>query len=63
MGGGESEIAGKGVFTLSEDKLDRPSDRVFDALADPTRRAIFERLSSRAELTVRALTEHLGITQ
>ena len=63
MGGGESEESGKGVFAPSEGKLDRPSDRVFDALADPTRREIFERLSSRGELTVRALTEHLGITQ
>jgi DNA-binding transcriptional ArsR family regulator len=61
--GGESEIAKKGVFTRSEGKLDRPSDRVFDALADSTRRAIFERLSSHAELTVRALTEHFGISQ
>jgi DNA-binding transcriptional ArsR family regulator len=55
--------SGKREHALTKDRLNRPFDRVFDALADPTRRAIFERLSSRGELTVRALTEYFGITQ
>src|SRR5260370_27400880 len=36
---------------------------LFAALADPTRRAIFERLSRAGELTVRALTEPSGVSQ
>ena len=36
---------------------------VFKALADPTRRAIFERLTRDGELTVHALTDHAGISQ
>jgi DNA-binding transcriptional ArsR family regulator len=38
-------------------------DSIFAALADPTRRAIFERLCSRGELTVSALTEMAGVSQ
>jgi DNA-binding transcriptional ArsR family regulator len=33
------------------------------ALADPTRRALFERLSRDGELTVHALTDRAGISQ
>jgi DNA-binding transcriptional ArsR family regulator len=36
---------------------------LFTALGDPTRRAIFERLSRAGELTVRALTEPSGVSQ
>ena len=36
---------------------------VFRALADPTRRAIFERLSRRGEQTVHALTRHVRVSQ
>jgi DNA-binding transcriptional ArsR family regulator len=36
---------------------------VFKALADPTRRAIFERLARDGELTVRALTDRAGVSQ
>src|ERR1700730_17582023 len=36
---------------------------VFQALADPTRRAIFERLSRDGEQTVHALTDHSGVSQ
>ena len=36
---------------------------LFSGLADPTRRAIFERLSGEGELTVRALTDHAGVSQ
>lgn len=36
---------------------------VFRALADPTRRAIFEELSRHGEQTVHALTTHAGVSQ
>ena len=45
--------------------VDMPNaaDSVFRALADPTRRAIFERLSRNGEQTVHALTERAGVSQ
>jgi DNA-binding transcriptional ArsR family regulator len=39
------------------------TDPIFKALADPTRRAIFERLTREGEQTVHALTDHAGISQ
>jgi DNA-binding transcriptional ArsR family regulator len=36
---------------------------VFSALADPTRRALFERLSRDGAQTVRALTDQAGVSQ
>ena len=39
------------------------SDALFKSLADPTRRAIFERLSRKGEQTVRALTDQSGVSQ
>ena len=39
------------------------ADAVFRSLADPTRRAIFERLVRDGEQTVRALTDGAGISQ
>lgn len=36
---------------------------VFRALADPTRRALFEELSRQGEQTVHALTRYAGISQ
>jgi DNA-binding transcriptional ArsR family regulator len=39
------------------------SNELFSTLADPTRRALFERLSREGELTVRLLTEHSGVSQ
>jgi len=39
------------------------SGNVFTALADPTRRALFERLSREGELTVRVLTSRSGVSQ
>jgi DNA-binding transcriptional ArsR family regulator len=36
---------------------------LFSALADPTRRAIFERLSRQGEQTVHALTDCSGVSQ
>jgi DNA-binding transcriptional ArsR family regulator len=39
------------------------SNELFSTLADPTRRAIFERLSRDGEQTVRVLTEHSGVSQ
>lgn len=38
-------------------------DALFKTLADPTRRAIFERLSRDGEQTVRVLTDHSGVSQ
>jgi DNA-binding transcriptional ArsR family regulator len=39
------------------------AERVFKALADPTRRAIFERLARDGEQTVHALTHRAGVSQ
>ena len=38
-------------------------DQAFRALADPTRRGLFERLSREGELTVRGLTAGSGVSQ
>jgi DNA-binding transcriptional ArsR family regulator len=38
-------------------------DELFKALADPTRRAIYEHLVSGGEQTVRALTDRAGVSQ
>lgn len=38
-------------------------DALFKSLADPTRRALFERLSRQGEQTVRRLTDDSGISQ
>ena|ERR1700675_4929290 len=39
------------------------ADRLFRALADPTRRALFERLTRDGEQTVHALTLRAGVSQ
>jgi DNA-binding transcriptional ArsR family regulator len=39
------------------------ADKVFKALADPTRRAIFERLTREGSQTVGALTDQAGVSQ
>jgi DNA-binding transcriptional ArsR family regulator len=39
------------------------ADSVFKALADPTRRALFERLTRDGELTVHVLTGFAGVSQ
>jgi DNA-binding transcriptional ArsR family regulator len=39
------------------------ANHVFRALADPTRRAIFEELAREGERTVHALTRHAGVSQ
>jgi DNA-binding transcriptional ArsR family regulator len=39
------------------------ADGLFKALADPTRRAIFERLTRDGEQTVHALTARAGVSQ
>ena len=39
------------------------TNSVFRALADPTRRAIFERLASDGDQTVHALTRDAGVSQ
>ncbi|HEY9218389.1 MAG TPA: metalloregulator ArsR/SmtB family transcription factor [Phenylobacterium sp.] len=38
-------------------------DRIFRSLADPTRRALFERLCREGEQTVGALTAQAGVSQ
>lgn len=38
-------------------------DLLFKSLADPTRRALFERLSRDGEQTVRRLTDNSGVSQ
>jgi DNA-binding transcriptional ArsR family regulator len=63
MDGGKDEMAEKGELTPPKRELNQLCDRIFNALADPTRRAIFEHLSSGSELTVRALIEHSGVSQ
>jgi DNA-binding transcriptional ArsR family regulator len=40
-----------------------PQDLLFATLADPTRRAIFERLCRDGAQTVGALTAHAGVSQ
>ena len=40
-----------------------PIDAVMRALADPTRRALFERVAGSDEITVVALTRGSGVTQ
>jgi DNA-binding transcriptional ArsR family regulator len=39
------------------------ADRVFRGLSDPTRRALYERLSRSGELTVSVLTASAGVSQ
>jgi DNA-binding transcriptional ArsR family regulator len=39
------------------------ADDVFKAIADPTRRAIFEHLARDGEQTVHALTDRAGVSQ
>src|SRR5271168_1024058 len=39
------------------------TDNVFKALADPTRRGIFEELTRQGEQTVHALTRYAGVSQ
>lgn len=43
--------------------MPQPTDILFRTLADPTRRAIFERLCREGEQTVGALTERAGVSQ
>jgi DNA-binding transcriptional ArsR family regulator len=43
--------------------MPQTNDTLFRALADPTRRALFERLCRKGEQTVAALTARAGISQ
>ena len=43
--------------------MSRAQDTLFRTLADPTRRAIFERLCREGEKTVGALTARAGVSQ
>jgi DNA-binding transcriptional ArsR family regulator len=42
---------------------DNSFDSLFKALADPTRRTLFERLAREGEQTVHALTAQAGVSQ
>ena len=44
-------------------KMSPATDRLFHALSDPTRRALFERLCRDGELTVGALTARARVSQ
>lgn len=44
-------------------KTSKVDDRLFHALSDPTRRALFERLCRDGELTVGALTARARVSQ
>jgi DNA-binding transcriptional ArsR family regulator len=43
--------------------MEADTDAIFQALGDPTRRAIFQRLSRDGEQTVHALTDFAGVSQ
>lgn len=43
--------------------MPEPHDLLFRTLADPTRRALFERLCRDGDLTVTALTAQAGVSQ
>jgi DNA-binding transcriptional ArsR family regulator len=43
--------------------VQEPVPAILKTLADPTRRALFERLVRDGEQTVHALTEHAGVSQ
>ncbi len=43
--------------------MNASTEAIFKALADPTRRALFERLAHDGEMTVGALTRHAGVSQ
>ncbi len=43
--------------------MPQPHDIIFQTLADPTRRAIFERLCRDGDLTVGAITAEAGVSQ
>jgi DNA-binding transcriptional ArsR family regulator len=45
------------------DSMPAPHDTLFAALADPTRRGLFERLCREGEQTVHALTARAGVSQ
>jgi DNA-binding transcriptional ArsR family regulator len=47
----------------TETIMQAATTNVFKALADPTRRAIFERLARDGEQTVHALTDRSGVSQ
>jgi DNA-binding transcriptional ArsR family regulator len=48
---------------MNREKMPPAQDALFRALADPTRRAIFERLCREGEQTVGAMTASAGISQ
>jgi DNA-binding transcriptional ArsR family regulator len=63
MRGPVGEIAEKRKLATPKSKLNRIADHIFSALGDPTRRAIFERVSQGGELTIRELVAYSGVSQ
>jgi DNA-binding transcriptional ArsR family regulator len=49
--------------TVMNRSMDAAPNALFKSLADPTRRALFERLCREGEQTVRVLTSHAGVSQ
>src|SRR4029077_6463527 len=49
--------------TVMNRSMDAAPNALFKSLADPTRRALFERLCREGEQTVRVLTGHAGVSQ
>ncbi len=49
--------------SIIDHKMPNAHDVLFRTLADPTRRALFERLCREGEQTVRALTAQSGVSQ
>ena len=50
-------------FSMHAASTSAASDALFKSLADPTRRALFERLCREGEQTVAALTAQAGVSQ
>ena len=63
LAGAESQLRGREEFASRVGRSNPQCDRILHALADPTRRSIFERLSRAGELTVRDLIKHSRVTQ
>jgi DNA-binding transcriptional ArsR family regulator len=51
------------VLIVMRSMMTARANPVFRALADPTRRSLFEELSRRGEQTVHALTAYAGVSQ
>jgi DNA-binding transcriptional ArsR family regulator len=63
--GADKRYRGGGLSPMTTPALgaDARNDALFKSLADPTRRALFERLAREGEQTVHALTAGSGVSQ